>query len=261
MLKEKLDELVYKYETSDFIKNDPVKFCHIFKEKKDIEIAGFISSTFAFGRRQIFIPKLENLFSIMKFQPYQFLKEVDFEKIDFSSASYRFIKAESILDFLKILKKIYLEYEDLESYFSFEISGFEKEKKFEKIHFMFKKISKRFYSSSNDPGLRYMIADASKFGACKRLNMFLRWMVRKSAVDVGIWSFVSKSDLLIPLDTHVGRISRQLKLLERKSNDYFSVLSLTSKLKQFDPYDPVKYDFALFGFGVSEDSKANPLSV
>lgn len=238
-MKKRLDSLVKKYETKDFIKNDPIQFPHRFKNREDIEIAGFISSLFAFGRREAFIKKLDFLFNLTSC-PCELI--VDFEKYDLANFVYRFIKSPDLIELLRILNKLYiLDKSSLAELF------FEKKSRFERV-------TKYFYLNSNcpdNPGFCFLFAKPEKKSALKWLNMFLRWMVRNGEVDFGIWDFISKKELLIPLDVHVARLSRKFGLLKRNANDFCAAVELTEKLKEFDEFDPVKYDFALFGLGVS----------
>ena len=239
-MKKLLDELVKKYETKEFIKNDPVQFPHRYNLKEDIEISAFISSLFAFGRREMFIQKLNGLFSFAN-SPYELI--LDYKKYNLENFLYRFIKSKDLIELLKILNKLYtVEKSSLEELF------FEKKDRF-------KRITNYFYSNCtcpNSSGFCFMFAKPENKSALKRINMFLRWMVRSGVVDFGLWKGIKKNELIIPLDVHVARISRELKLLKRSQNDFKSALELTEKLKEFDPIDPVKYDFALFGYGVNE---------
>ncbi len=241
-MKEFLNNLVEKYETEEFIKKDPIQFPHRFKNKKDIEIAAFLSSCFAFGNRKAFITKLETLFELMQNEPFNFIENFD-EKI-LKNFYYRFANTEDIINLFKILHKLY-KTSDLETLFKENYRG--------NIFQMFQKISDYFYESSYcSKGYQFLIPNPKKGCAMKRMNMFLRWMVRKPPVDLNLWSFIEKDQLLIPLDIHVSRISRELNLLHRKSNDYNAVIELTEKLKEFDKNDPAKYDFALFGYGIDK---------
>lgn len=237
-MKQKLDSLVKKYETKDFIKSDPIQFPHRFKNKKDIEIAAFISALFSFGSREQFIKKLNYLFSLTS-SPYELI--YDYKKFDLGSFLYRFIKNKDLIELLRLLNKLYIsDKSSLEELF-FELD--------------FKKAINYFYKNStcaSSHGFCFMFAKPENKSALKRINMFLRWMVRGGSVDFGIWSSIKKSDLLIPLDTHVARLSREFKLLSRAQNDFRAVIELTEKLKEFDKDDPVKYDFALFGLGVDK---------
>ena len=238
-MKNKLDELVKKYETPAFIKSDPIRIPHKYKNKKDIEISAFISSLFAFGKREMFLKKLDYLFSLCS-NPETLIQ--DYKKFNLEGFVYRFIKDKDLIELLRILNKLYCcDKSSLEELF------YEKDR--------LKKATDYFYKNCNCPnskGFCFMFAQPQNHGAMKRLNMFLRWMVRSGCVDFGIWDFIKKSELLIPLDTHVARLSRKFGLLKRKQNDYKAVIELTEKLKEFDENDPVKYDFALFGLGVNE---------
>ncbi len=243
-MKQKLDELCQKYETKDFIINDPIQFPHKYKTKEDIEISAFISSLFAFGRREQFILKLEYIFSLFN-SPYELI--LDYKKHDFSNFLYRFIKSPDLIEVFKILNKLYVQDKSsLQELFA-------SEKRFENV-------TNYFYSNSacsNSTGFCFMFAKPENKSALKRLNMFLRWMVRDGVVDFGLWDNIKKSDLLIPLDTHVARISREFGLLKRKQNDFGAVIELSEKLKEYDEFDPVKYDFALFGLGIERNKNGN----
>ncbi len=241
-LKQQLDELVLKYETKDFIKDDPIQFPHRFKEVKDIELAGFIASMFAFGNRKVFIRKLDELFNLFQNEPKNFIE--NFERKSLKGFNYRFAKEEDVEEIFLVLKKLYSSNSSLEELFKY---GYETKDFYQ----MLKVVTDYFYSNmENTFGAKYLIPDANKNGAMKRVNMFLRWLVRDGVVDLGIWKFIDKSELLIPLDTHVARISREMNLLKRNSNDFKAVKELTNELKIFDKNDPVKYDFAMFGYGI-----------
>lgn len=240
-MKNKLDKLVLKYETKNFIKSDPIQFPHRFKDKIDIEIAGFISALFAFGKREMFISKLDFLFSLAS-SPSELI--YDFKKYNLDDFLYRFIKSCDLIELLRILNKLYcIDKSSLEELF------YQDDK--------FNCVTNYFYKNSKIPsssGFCFMFAKPQNNSALKRLNMFLRWMVRDGEVDLGIWKGIKKSQLLIPLDTHVANISRKFNLLSRKQNDFRAVLELSEKLREFDEFDPIKYDFALFGLGVNRDT-------
>ena len=242
--KSELDELVLKYENEDFIKDDPVQFIHRFKEKKDIEIAGFIASLLAYGSRKQFIKKLDDLFiNIAQNEPLDFI--LNFEPKLIGNFNYRFGKPHDFISIFKILKELYSNSEGLEELFKY---GYEQNK-------MFETVTDYFYSRTDKSvgqGFYHMIPNPRNGGAMKRMCMYLRWMVRKSPVDAGIWHFMKPSELYIPLDVHVGRISRQMGLLKRNANDFKAVTELTNNLKEFCPEDPIKYDFAMFGYGVNK---------
>jgi len=243
--KNQLDQLVKKYETKEFFLDDPIGIPNKFNNKKDIEIMGFIASLVAYGRREIFIKKLDQLLGIAKNEPYNFIANFD-PKI-LGDFNYRFGKPEDFSQIFEILKNLYKNDGGLEELFKY---GYKNQIN----NNMFIPVTDYFYSRAKNPealGFKFMIPDARKGSAMKRMCMYLRWMVRKGEVDFGIWDFMPASDLLIPLDTHVARISREMGLLKRNANDFKSVVELTENLKQFDPKDPVKYDFAIFGYGVN----------
>lgn len=243
--KTELDKLVEKYENPDFIKEDPVQFIHRYKDKKDIEIAGFIASLLAYGSRKQFIKKLDNLLiDIAQNEPLNFIR--NFESKMIGDFNYRFGKPNDFISIFEIMKTLYNKTDGLEELFS---DGYKKNR-------MFETVVDYFYARANKnvgQGFYHMIPNPHNGGAMKRMCMYLRWMVRKSSVDVGIWNFMQPSELYIPLDVHVGRISRQMGLLKRNSNDFKAVIELTNKLKEFCPDDPVKYDFALFAYGVNNN--------
>ncbi len=248
-MKEYLLELRKKYETKDFIKSDPIQFPHLFKNDiKNLELMAFISSVFAFGKREAFINKLNLLLQIMNYDPYSFiLNFIKYEnKLD--GFIYRFYKDYDIKALFFIL------YEILKSGMNLGDLFYENKNKETKLILqgVYDKISSSKYNPKTQ-GFSFMFSNPKLKGANKRMNMFLRWMVRSGPVDFGVWDFIDKKDLIIPLDVHAGNVSRSLKLLERKQNDYVSACHLTEKLKEYDPNDPVSFDFALFGAGVNKE--------
>ena len=242
--KNELNELVEKYENEDFIKDDPIQFIHRFKTKKDSELAGFISSLLAYGSRKQFIKKLEDLFfNIAQNEPVNFIQ--NFEPKLIGNFNYRFGKPNDFVCIFNILKELYNNSKGLEELFT---HGYDQGRIFETV-------VDYFYARASESvgqGFYHMIPNPHNGGAMKRMCMYLRWMVRKGPVDLGLWEFMKPSELYIPLDVHVGRISRQMGLLKRNANDFKSVIELTNKLKEFCPEDPVKYDFALFGYGINK---------
>ncbi|MCM1339340.1 MAG: TIGR02757 family protein [Muribaculaceae bacterium] len=241
-----LDKLAQQYETEIFIKDDPILFIHRFKDKKDIELAGFIASLVAYGSRKQFIKKLEQLFEIAQNEPLNFIQNFEPELIgDFN---YRFGKPNDFIAIFEILKRLYNSSDGLEELFE---HGYNQGKIFETVvDYFYASVDKNLKPGQ---GFYHMIPNPHNGGAMKRMCMYLRWMVRKSKVDVGIWEFMKPSELYIPLDVHVGRISREMGLLTRNSNDFKAVIELTENLKKFCPEDPIKYDFALFGYGVNNN--------
>ena len=250
--KQELDNLVSKYETEDFIKDDPIQFIHKYPQKEDAELAGFIASLFAYGNRKMFIAKLNNLFERADNKISDYIKAGDFSNL--KGFEYRFSKDNDIIPIFETLNKLYFESKGLEELFEY---GYKQDND---IYKMLKTVVDYFYSRSPKTagqGFYHMIPNPENGGAMKRMNMFLRWMVRKPPVDLGIWTFIKPKDLLIPLDVHVARVSRNMGLLTRKSNDFKAVIELTSKLRELCPEDPVKYDFAMFAFGVELNKKKN----
>lgn len=245
--KSEIDKLAEEYETIDFIKDDPISIPKRFSEKKDIEIAGFIASLVAYGRREVFLKKLDTLFSIAQNEPLNFI--LNFEPKILGDFNYRFGKPEDFAQIFAIMYDLYSNNSSLEELFKY---GYENQIDDN----MFIPITDYFYSKAKDNnamGFKFMIPDARKGSAMKRMCMYLRWMVRKGPVDFGVWEFMKPSELLIPLDTHVARLSREMGLLKRSANDFKSVLEITENLRKFDQQDPVKYDFAMFGFGVNQN--------
>lgn len=243
--KEEIDELVQTYETKEFFYDDPVGIPNRFSDKKDKEIAGFIASLVAYGRREVFLKKLAILFEIAQNEPLNFI--LNFEPEVLGDFNYRFGKPDDFAQIFNIMRDLYEKEGGLEELFKY---GYENQINDN----MFIPVTDYFYSRARDnsaQGFRFMLPDARKGSAMKRMCMYLRWMVRKGPVDFGLWDFMPASDLYIPLDTHVARISREMGLLTRNANDFKSVIELTENLKKFDANDPAKYDFALFGYGVN----------
>ena len=247
-----LDKLVEQYETIDFIKDDPIQFPHRYKIKEEIELAGFIATLFAYGNRKIFIKKLDEIFAKTEGDLLGFVKNGDFTTL--KGVEYRFSKENDIIPIFEILSKLYNESRGLEELFEYGWEqGITRAQEQEQKQLFLQTVVDYFYA--NGPkvvshGFMHMVPNPQNGGAMKRMNMFLRWMIRKGPVDLGAWNFIEPKDLLIPLDVHVARISRNMGLLTRKSNDFKAVLELTERLREFCPSDPVKYDFAMFGFGV-----------
>lgn len=241
-----LEELTKKYETPEFIKDDPIQFPHRFRDEKDIEIAAFIASIFAYGNRKVFIKKLDELFEIMHNKPLEYV--LNFEPKTLKGFNYRFAKDFDVIEVFNILNKLYKNGDSLKKLFEhgYKINN--------NILIMLQSVTDYFYSNIQNEvgqGFYHLIPNPANGGAVKRMNMFLRWMARKGPVDLGVWQFVPLSELLIPLDVHVARISREMGLLKRSSNDFKAVIELTGNLKKYDPSDPTKFDFAMFGLGIN----------
>ena len=250
-LKEFLDEKVAKYNQPGFITLDPVSIPHQYSKKQDIEISGFFASILAWGQRKTIINKCNELFMLMDNAPHDFMinhREDDLKKL--LQFKHRTFNATDTLYFIHFLSWFYRENDSLES--AFVQNELMLDNSMEKLLTSFHDF---FFQLPDAPHrTRKHIATPSRKSACKRINMFLRWMVRQDdkGVDFGIWEKISPSQLICPCDLHVDRVARKLGLITRKQTDWQTALELTERLREFDSNDPVKYDFALFGLGVEE---------
>ena len=250
--KEILDIYYKKYNTIEFIKDDPISIPHQYSLKQDIEITAFWTSMIAWGRRNMIIKNAIRLFELMDNSPYDFIinhKEKDRKR--FLDFKHRTFQPTDTLYFLEFLQWFYRQNESLETAFSQWIKPDD-----ENIKPALTGFHNLFFSLENAPErTKKHVATPERKSTCKRLNMFLRWMVRKddNGVDFGLWNEIKPAQLMIPVDVHVDRISRHLGLLTRKQRDWLAVEEITTNLKKIDPDDPVKYDFALFGIGVMEE--------
>ena len=246
-----LDGYVEKFNRPDFIENDPISIPHNFSKKQDIEISAFWTSMLAWGQRKTIINNAKDLFNRMENAPYDFIKNhKEKDRKRFLDFKHRTFQAIDTLYFLEFLQWFYQSHDSLEE-------AFLKNMQKEDIHIgnALEGFHQLFFSLPDAPQrTRKHVSTPARKSACKRLNMFLRWMVRKDkkGVDFGIWKKIEPAQLLIPLDVHVDRVARKFNLIERKQTDWLTVLELTKKLRAFDKNDPVKYDFALFGLGVLE---------
>ncbi len=247
-LKEFLDEKAVQYEKPDFIPHDPIQIPHRFSKKEDIEIAAFLTATIAWGNRKSIITNATKMMEIMGNAPHDFILNYDQDvERTFDGFVHRTFNAIDLETFMRSLHHIYSNEGGLESAFSKSIINDDLQKGISN----FKKL---FFAIDHLPRSQKHVSDPLKNSAAKRINMFLRWMVRdnNAGVDFGIWKSISPSLLSCPLDVHTGNVARKLKLLSRKQNDGKSLLQLDTALRKMDPADPVKYDFALFGLGAFE---------
>ncbi len=248
-----LEENHERYNRPDFIPSDPISIPHQFSRKQDIEIAGFLSATIAWGQRPVIVRNANELMRRMDLAPYDFILNHSAKDLNqFKTFKHRTFNGMDCIFFFKSLKNIYSKYDSLEAVFT------GKDVKtaislFRKTFFSIPHPSRTQKHISKPPPLSPSGGGHGRGSSGKRLNMFLRWMVRKDkqGVDFGIWKTLASKDLMCPLDVHSGNTARKLGLLSRKQNDWQSVEELTSRLRAFDPNDPVKYDFALFSIGVS----------
>ncbi|MGE5355437.1 MAG: TIGR02757 family protein [Deltaproteobacteria bacterium] len=250
-IKEKLDFYHDKYNREEFIKGDPISIPHLFTKIQDIEIAALLTSVIAWGRRTMIINNASKLMDLMDNSPFEFIiNHLESDRKRFLDFKHRTFQTTDILYFLEFLQWYYQNNVTLENAFlaGKNDAGFEMKLSLEKFHNL-------FFSMDTAPHrTKKHIPTPVRKSTCKRLNMFLRWMVRNDdrGVDFGLWKKIKPSELMIPIDVHVERYARKFGLLERKQRDWQAVEELTSNLRLYDPDDPVKYDFALFGIGVME---------
>lgn len=257
-LKGFLDKKAEQYNQSSFIKDDPICIPHLFSKKQDIEIAGFFASIFAWGNRTTIINKSRELMQLMDQAPYDFcLNHSDEELKKLMQFKHRTFNTTDLLYFIEFLKYHYSHYDSLEDAF-LKCSTDKKGLLAIGTDLMGNLLSgfhQYFFSLEQVPQrTKKHIASPHNKSTCKRLNMFLRWMVRKDekGVDFGIWEKIKPSQLICPIDTHVARVAKRFNLLSRNHIDWVAALELTEYLRTLDARDPVKYDFALFGLGVIE---------
>ena len=254
-LKKLLDDQLKLHNQQGFIEKDPISIPHRFSKKQDIEIAGFFAAIFAWGNRTTIINKCNELMKLMDDAPFQFIiqhQEIELKR--FLDFKHRTFNATDLLHFIRVLRHHYKndfqKEPTLETAFlkGLHVSDINIENALCEFH-------NYFFSLEDSPGrTKKHISTPSNNSSCKRLNMFLRWMVRKdkAGVDFGIWKNIQPHQLVCPLDVHVQRVARNLNLIQSEKADWKTAVELTEKLKSFDPQDPVKYDIALFSMGVGE---------
>lgn len=247
-LKEFLDEKAYQYNQPTFIESDPIQIPHRFSKKEDIEIAAFLTATIAWGNRKSIITNATKLMTLLDESPFDCI--MNLEQVDtnrFAGFVHRTFNATDLEYFLRAIQNIYKKHGGLEAVFT---NNAQPDTLQPAIH-NFRKI---FFELEHLARTEKHISDPMKNSAAKRINMFLRWMVRPgdTGVDFGIWKTLKPSQLSCPLDVHSGNVARKLRLMERKQNDAKALNELDVALRRLDPKDPVKYDFALFGLGVFE---------
>lgn len=248
-LKEFLDFKVEQYNTPEFIETDPVQIPHLFSRKEDIEISGFLTATISWGNRKSILKNANSLMDLLDHAPYEFIMEhteADLERLQ--NFVHRTFNGTDLSYFIRAFKNIYQEHNGPEAIFSKHSN----ENSLQASIHEFKNI---FFELPHEKRTEKHVSDPMKNSAAKRINMFLRWMVRndKNKVDLGIWQSLSAAQLSCPLDVHSGNVARKLGLLNRKQNDAKALAELDTNLRKMDAKDPVKYDYALFGLGVFED--------
>jgi len=247
-LKEFLDTKVEQYNHPRFIESDPIQIPHQFSKKEDIEIAGFLTATIAWGNRKSIIKNANRMMELLDQSPHDFV--VNHQKSDLKTLSpfvHRTFNGQDFIQFIKSLNHIYKTHNGLESVFI-------RHSKSQSLQFAIHQFKTLFFEIDHLKRTQKHVGDPLKNSAAKRINMYLRWMIRQdqNGVDFGIWKHISPSLLSCPLDVHSGNVARKLGLLKRKQNDGKALIELDNALRKLDPIDPVKYDFALFGLGVFE---------
>ncbi len=247
-LKEFLDSKVGQFNRPDFIKSDPICIPHQYKKKQDIEIAGLFAAVLAWGQRATIISKTKELMALMENTPHDFLLlQAAKDLRRFEKFAHRTFNGADAVYFMQFLSRYYKENDSLEDAFLPPDGSINIEPGLINFH-------KRFFSMNHSDRTTKHIASPERKSACKRMNMYLRWMVRQDnqGVDFGLWKRISPAQLVCPCDVHVERVARKLDLIRGKLMNWQTALELTANLKKLDPLDPVKYDFALFGLGIEE---------
>ena len=247
-LKDFLDEKAEFYNRKKFIQSDPIQIPHQYLKKEDIEIAGFLSATIAWGNRTMIIRNSKRMMEIMDNSPFDFIMNHSKKELEtITNFIHRTFNSTDFNYFITSLQNIYLHHKGLENILKPAVG----EINYQHSIANFKNI---FFELSHEVRTEKHVSNPLKNSAAKRINMFLRWMVRydNNGVDFGIWKNIPRSYLSIPLDVHSGNVARKLGLLKRKQNDAKALFELDKKLREFDPVDPVRYDYALFGLGAFE---------
>ncbi len=248
-IKNLLNELYVNIDPNNFVRNDPVQIPRMYSKKEDIEISAFLTSIISWGNRRQIVQHAHWLMQAMNNKPHDFILNVSaHHKSCLAKFKHRTINGDDVFNLCLALKSLYVNDGGLESLF---VSAYRNNRDV----FYSLKEAYRFFSTciSNKHTLKH-ISNVEKNSAAKRLNLFLRWMVRSDAIDLGVWKAISPSHLYLPLDTHSAFAARSLGLLRRKQTDWKAVKEITEKLKQFDEHDPIKYDVSLFIYGLQRNS-------
>jgi len=248
-LKSFLDDKYAQFNVSAFIDDDPVSIPHRYSKLADIEIAAFLTATISWGNRKAIIKSASRMMELMQDSPHDFVMNCTTRDLkSLHGFVHRTFNADDLVTFLKALRSLYQEHDSMEHFFTEAIA------EYEKTSIAISLFKQRFFAIPHASRTEKHVSDPQTGSSAKRLNMFLRWMVRKdkNTVDLGLWKSVSTAHLSIPLDVHSGNVARQLGMLTRKQNDLRAVEELDAVLRTLDPVDPVKYDYALFGLGAIE---------
>jgi uncharacterized protein (TIGR02757 family) len=253
---EVLEELYRKYNRFERIKPDPLQFVYRYCESRDMEIAGFLAAALAYGRVRQIERSVENLLNRMGDSPFEFVVNfTDSAGKNLTGFKHRFNKAQDICELLRILRGVLLQHGSIEAYFARGLEG-DQANVIDALSRFAGGLLRRYQrDTGTDPSkaLQYLLADPANGSCCKRLNLFLRWMVRHDDVDPGIWKSVDKAKLIVPMDTHMARLCRILGLYDTRTVSLATAVRITEGFAALEPDDPVKYDFALSRIGIVED--------
>ena len=247
-LKEPLEQLYQNY-SYEYLKSDPLWFAHQYKDPLDQELVAFIASAFAYGSVPQIFKGVESILKPLGSQPLEKLKSISFKGV-YKNFSYRFHKENELKIFLQLLAEVYRRYHSLKKLFQKHYRA-KDENISESLSSFVDEILSFDASAKNNSKITFLFSSPRRASSCKRMNLFLRWMVRRGdKLDLGFWDFVSPSQLVIPLDTHIQWVASALGLTQRKSPNWKMAEEITQNLKLLDPEDPVKYDFALTRLGI-----------
>ncbi len=251
-LKELLDTLHNKYNDSSFIESDPISIPHRYDLKEDIEISGFLASVISWGNRKAIVNSCCRMMDFMDNSPYDFTINASDKELDsLSSFVHRTFNGADFRTFILAIRGIYMEHGGIGNLFE------QKWLEYEDMRPVLSDFRKVFFDLDHEKRSEKHLSSIDKKSACKRLNMYIRWMVRRdcNGVDFGLWDKIPMSALYMPLDVHTANVGRELNLLTRPQNDWRAVEELTQSLREFSPEDPVKYDYSLFGAGINKEFK------
>ena len=246
-LKELLDGLYDKYNRPDFIENDPISIPHSFTERNDCEIAGFLASIIAWGNRKAIVKSARRMMEFMDNAPYDFTVNASQDELaTLRRFVHRTFNGEDFTAFVLALRRLYRTRGGIGAFFE------ERYEATQDMRVVISEFRREFFDCEHPLRCEKHLSSIDKKASCKRINMYVRWMVRNDGrgVDFGLWRRIPASALYLPLDVHSGNMSRALGLLQRRQNDWRAVEEVTESLRRFDADDPVKYDFALFGAGI-----------
>ena len=251
-----LEGLYEKYNRAELIKPDPLQFVYKYSEPADMEIAGFLAADLAYGRVQQIEKSLTRLFALMGDSPWAFVLNFDdVGRKTLAPFKHRFTTGDDISDLLTLLRRVLLKYGSIEQFFlrSYDPTDANIVPALTKFCASLCQMYAAEHNGQVSRGLNYLLASPERHSPCKRLNLFLRWMVRSDSVDAGLWKSVDKAKLIVPVDVHMGRLCRILGLYTQKTASLAAALKITESFLEIEPADPVKYDFALSRMGILED--------